>query len=56
MARRKVEWVRVHPEFKKLIGDSDMTGRDFTKMIADKLWAEKIDKKKRQNGGEGFVI
>lgn len=52
--RRRTDLVRVHPDFKKLIDDSDMTSRDFTKALSEKVWDEKISRKKDRRGG--FVI
>lgn len=55
-AGRRTDLVRVHPNFKKLIDDSDMTSRDFTKVLSDKFWEEKLNLKKKGNGRGGFVI
>lgn len=54
MAKKSV-LIRVHPEFKKIVNNSDMSSRDFTKSLSEKLWEEKFVKKRRKGLG-GFRI
>jgi len=57
---KKTVLTRVHPEFNKLIKDSDMTSRDFTKMLSERIWDDRVKKvvvtNKRKSGLAGFRL
>lgn len=54
---KKTVHMRVHPEFFMLAKNSDMSSRDFTKMITNEIWEEKMLKKnKKKRGLEAFNL
>lgn len=54
MPKRSV-LMRVHTNFKKLADNSELSNTDFTKVLTDDLWDEKI-KGKRRRGLGGFRL
>lgn len=54
MKKRSV-LMRVHPEFKKIVESSDFSSADFTLLLSQDLWDDKINKKNKKGFG-GFKI